>query len=141
MRKFGVVLVVGIFLVAVSLLPVAKHAAAAVDVEVGDYWNYEADTDVEGMSLSGTMKMKVTGTEGSGASEVFVIAVSGSGEVSGSTGGYTVSGSADYSGEIKRLKIEFQSGLLRFGYGDIGEGLWSEHGDDHGDTADIRPRA
>ena len=107
MRKFGVVLVVGIFLVAVSLLPVAKHAAAAVDVEVGDYWNYEADTDVEGMSLSGTMKMKVTGTEGSGASEVFVIAVSGSGEVSGSTGGFTVSGSADYSGEIKRLKSNF----------------------------------
>ncbi|MBU0624213.1 MAG: hypothetical protein KJ672_05150, partial [Candidatus Thermoplasmatota archaeon] len=107
MRKFGVVLVVGIFLVAVSLLPVAKHAAAAVDVEVGDYWNYEADTDVEGMSLSGTMKMKVTGTEGSGASEVFVIAVSGSGEVSGSTGGYTVSGSVDYSGEIKRLKSNF----------------------------------
>jgi hypothetical protein len=107
MKKFGVVLVIGLFLVAVSLLPVAKHAAAAVTVDVGDYWNYESDTDVEGMSLSGTIKMKVTGTEGSGASEVFVIAVSGSGEVSGSTGGYTVSGSVDYSGEIKRLKSNF----------------------------------
>ena len=97
----------GLFLVAVSLLPVANHAAAAVDVEVGDYWSYEAGVDVEGLSMSGTIKMKVTGTEGSGTSEVFVIAVSGSGEVSGSAAGYTTSGSVDYSGEVKRLKSNF----------------------------------
>jgi hypothetical protein len=107
MRKLGVVLAIGLFLVAVSLLPVAKHAAAAVAVEVGDYWKYEAGADVEGMSMSGTIKMKVTGTEGNGASEVFVIAMSGSGEVSGSAGGFSASGSVDYSGEIKRLKSNF----------------------------------
>jgi len=107
MRKLGVVLAIGLFLVAVSLLPVAKHAAAAVDVEVGDYWKYEAGADLEGMSASVTMKMKVTGTEGSGASEVYVITMTGSGDVSGSTGGLSMSGSVDYSGETKRLKSNF----------------------------------
>jgi len=107
MRKFGMALAIGLFLVAVSLSPVAKDAAAADGVEVGDYWKYEAGADVEGMSLSGTIKMKVTGTEGSGASEVFVVALSGSGDVSGDLEGTTVSGSVDYSGEIKRLKSDF----------------------------------
>lgn len=107
MRKLGVVLAIGLFLVAVSLLPVAKHAAAAVDVEVGDYWKYEAGADLEEMSASVTMKMKVTGTEGSGASEVYVITMTGSGDVSGSTGGLSMSGSVDYSGETKRLKSNF----------------------------------
>jgi len=107
MKKLGMVLAIGLFLVAVSLLPVAKHAAAAVDVEVGDYWKYEAGADVTGMSVDVTMKMKVTGTEGSGASEVYVISMTGSGDVSGSYSGFTVSGSVDYSGEMKRLKSNF----------------------------------
>jgi len=106
MKKLGVVLAISLFLVAVSLLPVARQAAAA-DIEVGNYWKYEAGADVEGMSLDVSMKMKVTGTEGSGASEVYVIAMTGSGDVSGSTGGFTVSGSVDYSGEAKRLKSNF----------------------------------
>jgi len=107
MRKLGVVLAIGLFLVAVSLLPVAKHATAAVGVESGDYWKYEAGADVEGMSVSIAMKMKVTGTEGSGASEVYVITMTGSGDVSGSSGGYTISGDVDFSGESKRLKSNF----------------------------------
>jgi hypothetical protein len=107
MRTFAGVLAVGLFLVAVSLLPVANHAAAAVDVEIGDYWKYNAATEVEEMSLSGTIKMKVTGTEGSGASEVFVIELTGSGEASGNVGGITASGIVDYTGETKRLKSNF----------------------------------
>lgn len=107
MKKSGLVLAIGLFLVTVSLLPVAKPTAAAVGVEVGDYWKYEAGADVTGMSIDVSMKMKVTGTEGSGASEVYVIAMTGSGDVSGSYSGFTVSGSVDYLGEMKRLKSTF----------------------------------
>jgi len=107
MRKLGIVLAIGVFLVAVSLLPVARHAAAAVDVESGDYWKYESGADVEGMSLSGTIKTKVTGTEGSGATEAFVLVISGSGDLTGSYSGFTVSGDVEYSGELKRLVSDF----------------------------------
>lgn len=109
MRKLGLVLFIGLFLVAASLLPVARHATAAVEVEVGDYWKYVAEGDIEGLSVDMSMKMKVTGTEGSGSSEVFVISMTGSGDVSGSSGGFSISGSADYSGEMKRLKSNFSS--------------------------------
>jgi hypothetical protein len=107
MKKLGIVLAIGLFLVATSLLPVANRAAAAVGVEVGNYWKYEAGADVTGMSVDVTMKMKVTGTEGSGASEVYVVSMTGSGDVSGSFEGYSISGSVDYSGEMKRLTSTF----------------------------------
>jgi len=103
----GLTLVVGLFLVAVSLLPVARQGAAAMNVDEGDYWKYEASADVEGMSVDISMKMKVTGTEGSGSDEVFVVKMTGSGDLTGSYGGYTVSGSVDYTGEMKRLKSNF----------------------------------
>jgi len=108
MRKLGAAVVMGLFLLAaISLLPVARHAQAAVAVEVGDYWKYESSADVEGMSLSGAIKMKVTGTEGSGATEAYVIGVSGSGDLTGSFSGFSVSGSVEYSGELKRLRSNF----------------------------------
>ncbi len=107
MNRLGIAAAIGLFLVAVSMIPAAQHAAAAVGIEEGNYWKYSADADVEGMSVDVTMKMKVTGTEGSGASEVFVIAITGSGDVSGSTGGITMSGSVDMTGEMTRLVSNF----------------------------------
>jgi len=92
---------------AMALLPVAEDAAAVLEFEKGNYWTYEAEVDMEGMSMSASLKMKVTGTEGSGASEVYLIDVSGSGEVSGSYGGFTMSGDVDYTGEEKRLVSNF----------------------------------
>jgi len=103
-RRFALVLALGIVMVTASLLPAARQASAAVEVEVGDYWEYVGDADLEGMSAEVKLKMKVTGTEGSGASEVYVIALSGSGSVSGSFGTIQVTGDIDLSGEMKRLK-------------------------------------
>ena len=103
MRKLAIIMAIGMFLIAASLLPAAKQAAAATDVEEGDFWTYEAGGELQGMTASVKMKMKVTGTEGSGADEVFVISLSGSGSVSGESAGITVSGDVDYSGEMKRL--------------------------------------
>ena len=107
MRRVELALLVGLLLLVVSLLPLADRGQAATAVEEGDYWTYSSDVDVEGMSLSGSIKMKVTGTEGSGAAEVYVIVLSGSGELSGSYSGYSVSGSVTYSGMLKRLVSNF----------------------------------
>lgn len=98
---------IGVFLMAMALGPVTHDATAVMEIEKGNYWTYTADGDVEGMSVSVSMTMKVTGTEGSGASAVYLIDISGSGEVSGSYDGFTVSGDADYSGEEKRLVSNF----------------------------------
>ena len=107
MKKMGIVLALGLAMIAVSLLPAAEHAQAAMEVEVGDYWKYDSSADAEGMALSGAIKMKVTGTEGSGATEVYVLTLSGSGDLTGSYSGITVTGSVDYSGTIKRLVSNF----------------------------------
>ncbi|OGS55730.1 MAG: hypothetical protein A3K60_03100 [Euryarchaeota archaeon RBG_19FT_COMBO_56_21] len=107
MKRFELALLVGLFLLVASLLPVANHGQAATAAEEGDYWTYESDTDIEGMSLSGSIKMKVTGTEGSGAAEAYVIGLSGSGDLSGSYSSYSVSGSVTYSGVLKRLVSNF----------------------------------
>ena len=94
-------------MIAAFLVPAARDGSAAVGVKVGDFWNYTSGADVEGMSVSVTEKMKVTGTEGSGASEVFVIKISGSGDVSGDLSGTSVSGSVDLTGNMKRLTSNF----------------------------------
>jgi len=107
LKKLGVVLAVGLFLVFSSLLPVARHTAATTGVEVGDYWTYEAGGEEEGFSITVKVKQKVIGTEGSGASEAFVIKMTGSGDYSGNLEGTTVSGDVDITGSAKRLKSNF----------------------------------
>ena len=107
MRKSVVAVVLTLAMIAAFLFPAAGGGSASVGVKVGDYWTYSNGVDVEGMSVSVTEKMKVTGTEGSGSSEVFVIALSGSGDVSGSISGTSISGTVDITGEVKRLTSNF----------------------------------
>lgn len=107
MRKTVLTIVLALVMIAAFLVPAARNGSAAVGVKVGDYWKYSSGADVEGMSASINEKMKVTGTEGSGSSEVYVITLSGSGDVSGSVSGSTVTGSVDITGEIKRLTSNF----------------------------------
>jgi len=82
-------------------------SAAAVSVNVGDYWKYSASASEEGMTITATEKMAVKGTEGSGANEVYVIELSGSGDVSGAIEGNSLSGSVTISGEVRRLTSNF----------------------------------
>lgn len=107
MRRPITAICVGVFLMAMALVPVTQDAVAVLEIEKGNYWTYIVDGEVEGMSISMSMTMKVTGTEGTGASAVYLIDLRGSGEISGSYGGFTVSGDIDYSGETKRLVSNF----------------------------------
>ena len=107
MRRFVLIALLTAAMIATCLVPATRNSSAAAGVKVGDYWTYKSSADLEGMSATITEKMKVTGTEGSGSTEVYVITLSGSGSVSGSISGTSVSGKADISGEIKRLKSNF----------------------------------
>lgn len=107
MGRSALVTVFALAMIAAFLLPAAREGSAAVGVKVGDYWSYSTSEDLEGMSISITEKMKVTGTEGSGSSQVFVLALSGSGDVSGNFSGIIISGTVDLTGEIKRLVSNF----------------------------------
>lgn len=106
MKRFVLAALVGLLMIAACVVP-SMGKAAAVSVNVGDYWKYSASAVEEGLSVTATEKMAVTGTEGSGANEVYVIALSGSGDVSGNYGGYSISGSVTISGEQKRLTSNF----------------------------------
>lgn len=65
------------------VLSAVPGAAAELDISVGDYWTYVYSLDAEGMILDGDMKMKVTEKDSFAGDEVFVIEISGSGEMSG----------------------------------------------------------
>ncbi len=114
MSRWSLSAAIGLILIAVSLAPIARPAAAAMDVQVGDYWKYDGGADLEGMTVSVKSQMKITGTEGTGASEVYVISVTGSGEMSGSTGSITISGDVEMTGKITRLKSNFSLVSNRF---------------------------
>jgi hypothetical protein len=107
MRKLVMALAIGLFLVATSLFPVARQAAASVGVEVGDYWRHTFSVDEMNISMDGTLKMKVDDTEGSGATEVFVVETTGSGEFVGVFEGSSVNGDFEMSGFEKRLVSNF----------------------------------
>lgn len=107
MRKSVLVIVLALAMIAAFVGPAAMEGRASVGVKVGDYWKYSVGGDVEGMSVDVTEKLKVTGIEGSGSSAVFVLALTGSGDVSGNIEGMSISGSVDVTGEIKRLTSNF----------------------------------
>ncbi len=97
----------GVFLTAIALLPIAEEAAAVLEFEKGNFWMYSAEIDSAGMSISASVKMKIVGTESSGESAVYLIAITGSGDVSGTFNGSAVSGDVGISGEERRLVSNF----------------------------------
>ncbi len=107
MRKLVMALAIGLLLVATSLFPGARLVTASVGVEVGDYWQYIFSIDEIGFSMNGTLKMEVVDTEGSGATKVFLMKTTGSGEYVGDLEGTAVSGAFDTYGFEKRLVSNF----------------------------------
>jgi len=83
------------------LLSAVPRATAEVDVGVGDHWTYVYSVDEEGMILDGDMKMEIIGQDSFGGDEVFVIEISGSGEMSGE-----IEDLLDLSGEFSLTGIE-----------------------------------
>lgn len=89
-------------------LPVS---AEDVKIEAGDYWEYEFGGDFEGLSLTGTYKMRVADTDqkviGGDSTDVFIIDITGSGDISGSFESMTVTGDLTITGTMVRLTSNF----------------------------------
>lgn len=90
-----------------SLMLSANSAGEGVDVEVGDYWKYSMEMEESGLTITGDLEMKVDRTGTLGGKDVFILELSGSGEVSGSLEGMTASGTVDIMGVEKRLMSDF----------------------------------
>ena len=65
------------------------------------------DVDEDGMLMEGSFKVKVDRESTIDSQQVFVLEISGSGDVSGDLEGSTISGSFDITGEQARLKSDF----------------------------------
>ena len=82
-------------------------ARAGVDVGVGDYWEYTASMDDDGLTMDGSFKLSIESETTLDAQEVFVLDISGSGDVSGAFEDVSISGSFDLTGFQKRVKADF----------------------------------
>lgn len=123
MRKTVLTIVLALVMIAAFLVPAARNGSAAVGVKVGDYWKYSSGADVEGMSASINEKMKVTGTEGSGSSEVYVITLSGSGAFFWERQRFNRHGLCGHHRRDQTADVELQHGVLGHG---------NEHAHQHG---------
>ncbi|MCU0852204.1 MAG: hypothetical protein MUC90_02960 [Thermoplasmata archaeon] len=99
-------------LIALSMTFCAVPVSAEdVDIGVGDYWEYEFGGDFEGLSLEGTYKLKVDDstekTINGTSTEVFLVDVTGSGDLSGSFESTVVTGQLTISGTMVRLRSNF----------------------------------
>jgi len=96
------------FSISLCALPVS---AEDVLIEVGDYWEYEFDGTEEGFTMAGTYKLKVADTTettvGGDSVDVFVIDITGSGDVTGSFEDISVAGNVEISGTMHRLTTNF----------------------------------
>lgn len=106
-------------MLACSCLAIASVPAAAADmeIEVGDWWNYVYDVMEEGLSLDGDMKMKVKEKDSSGGVEVLEVEITGSGEMSiGIEDIFQFTGDFSLSGTEKRLasNYSFVSSTMAF---------------------------
>jgi hypothetical protein len=90
-----------------SLMLSASSMGEGLDVEIGDYWKYSMDMEDDGLTITGDLEMKVDRTGTLGGQDIFILELSGSGEVSGSYEGATASGSMDITGVEKRLMSDF----------------------------------
>ena len=106
-RISALAIVVWLLLASFSVMMVSTRATASTGIKIGDYWTYETGMDMEGLSLSMTVTQKVSDTQGSGSSEVYLIKMKGSGDFSGTVEGSAVDGSATISGTMKRLVSNF----------------------------------
>lgn len=99
-------------LIALSMTLCAIPVSAEdVDIGVGDYWEYEFGGSYEGMTLDGTYKLKVDDTSertiGGDTTDVFIIDVTGSGDISGVFESTVVTGDLTITGTMIRLKSNF----------------------------------
>ena len=85
-------------------MPVAK---AEVGIGVGDFWEYSMSMEEDGLEFAGNLKYSVKKEATVDSQQVFLLDVSGSGDLSGDAGGMTASGSYDVSGTQTRLKADF----------------------------------
>ena len=90
-----------------SLFLTVGAAEEDLGIEVGDFWTYSLDMEEDGMTMSGSLKMKVDGTSTFDGRDIFVVEVTGSGDVSGTLEGQSITGSLDIEGEEKRLMSDF----------------------------------
>jgi hypothetical protein len=95
------------FLMIAAAFCVMPSVRAELDIEVGDFWEYSMDMDDDGMVMTGGFKLKVDSESTVGTDEVFVLKLSGSGDLSGDMTGDVVSGSFDISGHQTRAKSDF----------------------------------
>lgn len=82
-------------------------AEGETDIGVGDFWEYSLSMDDEGMVMDGTFKLKVDSQTTVGSQQVFILKITGTGEVSGDLEGDTISGSFDMSGHQTRAVADF----------------------------------
>lgn len=82
-------------------------ARAEIDIGVGDYWEYSMDMEDDGMTMDGSFKIKVDSESTVASQQVFILEISGSGDLSGDFDGETISGSFDVSGHQTRVKSDF----------------------------------
>ncbi|UCE91051.1 MAG: hypothetical protein JSV90_06415 [Methanobacteriota archaeon] len=90
-----------------SLMIPANSAGDDLEIGVGDYWKYSFEAEEEGMIMDGSLEMKVDKADTLDGKEVFYLEMSGSGEVSGTMEGMTISGTLDLEGEQVRLRSDF----------------------------------
>ncbi|MGB2825767.1 MAG: hypothetical protein WBC49_03925 [Thermoplasmata archaeon] len=95
------------FAIVAAAFCVIPSARAGVDVGVGDYWEYTASMDDDGLTMDGSFKLSIESETTLDAHEVFVLDISGSGDVSGAIEDVSISGSFDLTGFQKRVKADF----------------------------------
>ena len=95
------------FAIVAAAFCVIPSARAGVDVGVGDYWEYTASMDDDGLTMDGSFKLSIESETTLDAQEIFVLDISGSGDVSGAFEDFSISGSFDLTGFQKRVKADF----------------------------------
>ncbi len=87
-------------------LPAAR---AESDIGIGDYWEYDFSSSMGdfGLIMDGSYKLSIESETTLDAQEVFVLDISGFGDVSGTFGDVSLSESFDITGSQKRVKADF----------------------------------
>ncbi len=95
------------FLIVAAAFCVIPSAGAVADVGVGDFWEYTASIEDEGFVMDGSFKLSIESETTLDTQEIFVIDISGSGDLSGAFEDVSISGSFDLTGSQKRVKADF----------------------------------
>lgn len=84
-------------------------ARAEIDVGVGDYWEYTLSSSMDdfGLIMDGSFKMSIESETTLDSKEIFILDISGFGDLSGTFGDVSISGSFDFTGSQKRVRSDF----------------------------------